>query len=362
MVPRSTDGDILGIIDIIDKAASGSKISPDETELLLTATGKDRESIFSAAREVRDKNFGKKVFIYGFVYFSTYCKNNCNFCYYRRTNELPRYRKSADEILALSASLKDAGINLVDLTMGEDPRMCADNHKELIDLVSRVKNEIGIAVMASPGAMPKESFRGLKEAGADWFACYQETYNKNLFNKLRIEQDFDFRLNQKIWARESGMLTEDGMMVGLGETAKDRAEAILRMGSLGCEQIRAMTFVPQSGTPMSGLVPTNAENELLSIAVMRILFPDRLIPASLDVEGIAGLRTRIDAGANVITSIVPPHKELAGVAQHELDIDNGHRSVDHVMEMLDGMGRRVAACSEYDALIARLKSNIKVSE
>ncbi|MDR2845996.1 MAG: methylornithine synthase PylB [Candidatus Methanoplasma sp.] len=352
----------MEIIDIIDKATAGHEVSLDETERLLMAKGRDRESIFSAAREVRDKNFGKKVFIYGFVYFSTYCRNNCNFCYYRRTNDLPRYRKSADEILALSASLKDAGINLVDLTMGEDPHMCADGHRELIDLVRRVKDEIGIAVMVSPGAMPKGSFKGLKDAGADWFACYQETYNKDLFSKLRIEQDFDHRLDQRIWARGSGMLTEDGMMVGLGETARDRAEAILKMGSLGCEQIRAMTFVPQSGTPMFGLMPTDAGNELLSIAVMRILFPDRLIPASLDVEGIAGLRTRIDAGANVITSIVPPHKDLAGVAQHELDIDNGHRSVDHVIEMLDGMGRRAATSSEYDALIARLKSNIRIGE
>ncbi|MCL2509613.1 MAG: methylornithine synthase PylB, partial [Methanomassiliicoccaceae archaeon] len=82
-------------------------------------------------------------------------------------------------------------------------------------------------------------------------------------------------------------------------------------------------------------------------------------PASLDVEGIAGLKSRLDAGANVITSIVPPHEDLAGVAQHELDIDNGHRSVAHVLHMLDGMGKKVATCTEYESLLKKLKAKNK---
>ena len=62
------------------------------------------------------------------------------------------------------------------------------------------------------------------------------------------------------------------------------------------------------------------------IAVMRLAMPDRLIPASLDVEGIAGLEARLEAGANVVTSIVPPQSGLAGVSQAELDIDAGLRT------------------------------------
>jgi methylornithine synthase len=100
-------------------------------------------------------------------------------------------------------------------------------------------------------------------------------------------------------------------------------------------------------------------DELIAIAVMRILFPERLIPASLDVEGIAGLKSRLDAGANVITSIVPPHEDLAGVAQHELDIDNGNRSVAHVLHMLDGMGKKAASNTEYETFLKKLKAKNK---
>ena len=95
----------------------------------------------------------------------------------------------------------------------------------------------------------------------------------------------------------------------------------------------------------------DSTEELKAIAVMRILNHDKLIPCSLDVEGIAGLRTRIAAGANVITSIVPPNQNLAGVAQHELDIENGNRSVEHVYEMLEAQGYRHADSSEYVAFL-----------
>lgn len=345
---------------MIGKAEKGNELTMDEITALMDISGKDDLSgLYAAARRARDKYFGNRVYIYGFVYFSTYCKNNCAFCYYRRTNDLPRYRKTKEEVLALSGSLEDAGVNLVDLTMGEDLKMYADGNKNLIDLVQSVRDTVDIGIMLSPGALPRETFAKVKDAGADWFACYQETYNKDLFCKLRLEQDYQNRINQRIWAREAGLLTEDGMLVGMGETAADRAEAAVRMGGMGCQQIRAMTFVPQEGTPMEKLVPHDSTEELKAIAVMRLLFPDRLIPATLDVEGIAGMRTRLDAGANVVTSIIPPYKELAGVAQPELNINDGHRSVSYVIEMIEEMGRKVATQSEYRTFLTEQEALIR---
>ena len=343
------------IEDIIARASEGEAMSREDVSQLLSVDDqKDLEMLFEAARGARERMFGRKIFTYGFVYFSTYCRNNCRFCYYRASNgAIGRYRKTREEVVQLAGDLKDAGINLVDLTMGEDPKMCQDDYSGFIDVVSSVRREVGISIMASPGALPKEMFPRIREAGADWHACYQETYNRDLFERLRVDQSFEDRMNQKVWAREAGLLAEDGMMIGLGETVGDRADTILRMGGLGCEQIRAMTFVPQEGTPMQGYVPHDSLQELKAIAVMRILFPDRLIPASLDVEGIAGLRTRIDAGANVITSIVPPKMNLAGVAQHELDIENGNRSLNHILGMLDRMGYRQGTCGEYVSFLDR---------
>jgi methylornithine synthase len=73
---------------------------------------------------------------------------------------------------------------------------------------------------------------------------------------------------------------------------------------------------------------------------MRLVFPGKLIPATLDVEGLAGLKQRLEAGANVVTSIVPPHQGLVGVAQSLLDIDDARRNTASVLSVLEDCGLR----------------------
>jgi methylornithine synthase len=119
----------------------------------------------------------------------------------------------------------------------------------------------------------------------------------------------------------------------------------MRVG--GWQQVRVMTFVPQPGTPLAATPPPDDGDELRTIAVMRLAMPDRLIPASLDVDGIRGLERRLQAGANVITSIVPPTTGLAGVSQSELDIEEGRRTVAGVLPHLARLGLRPAGAEAY---------------
>jgi methylornithine synthase len=91
----------------------------------------------------------------------------------------------------------------------------------------------------------------------------------------------------------------------------------------------------------------NRRRELLSIAVMRLVFPEKLIPASLDVDGLEGLPPRLQAGANVVTSLVPPQLGLAGVARSSLDIDNSKRSAASVLAVLERCGLEKGSPAEY---------------
>lgn len=351
--------------DVLGKARSREQLDVNDVEYLLSL--RDDASVkrlFETAKEVRDRSFGAKVFLSGFIYFSTHCKNNCSFCFYRRSNdESPRYRKTKEEIISLASSLEDADVHMVDLTMGEDPEIYRQSGFEsLRDLVRSVNEAVDLPIMVSPGALPEKMFAPLRDDGMDWFACYQETHNRELFKKLRPDQDYDVRLNQKIWARNAGVLTEEGIMIGVGETIKDRAHSIMTMRELKVQEVRAMTFVPQVNTPMERVRPTASLDELVTLAVMRLAHPDKIIPASLDIEGTKGLKPRLDAGANLITSIVPPKKGLAGVAQHELDIDNGERSVENIEIMLDDMGIKVGTLSEFVGRINSWKEEIRMEK
>ena len=314
--------------------------------ILETEDENEIRGLFERAAEVRRRVQGDKIFAYGFVYFTTYCRNNCNFCYFRRSNGIERYRKSEEEILALSKALVDSGVDLIDLTMGEDPLY----HKEKFETVIRIIRELksmGTSVMISPGVVPDEVIDGFCEAGADIFALYQETHNRELFKRLRKDQSYDERMHAKLYARDRGMYIEEGILSGVGETDSDVADSLLAMGEMGARQVRVMSFVPQEGSPMENFKTPDRMRELKIIALMRIMHPEALIPASLDVDGIAGLRDRINAGANLITSIIPPRSGLMGVAHSVMDVDEGGRTVEEASEILRSMGLRIADHKEF---------------
>ena len=237
------------------KAIEGGELSKRDITFLLDLEDSEQiDWLFQAACHLRTKHFGNEIFLYGFIYASTYCRNDCRFC---------------------------------------------------------------------------------------------------LFNQLRPGQDYDLRLEAKLRAHKRGMLIEEGLLCGVGETANDIAESMAVMHDLDADQMRVMNFVPQPGTPMVNRIPLDSKKELLISAVMRLVFPDRLIPASLDVDGLAGLKQRLEAGANVVTSIVPPGRGLAGVARHSLDIEEGKRTIASVEEILPACGLRPASAEKYLSWITR---------
>jgi methylornithine synthase len=335
---------------------------PDEADLeSLLRAGDEAPLVFAAAREMRARHSGDAVFLYGFVYFSTYCRNECAFCFYRADNEeSPRYRKTIDEVVAICRDLADSGVVLLDLTMGEDPDIHDDpDHAGLVELVGAVADGVGLPVMVSPGVLPETSLRELALAGAHWYALYQETHTRELYERLRVGQPFEARAAARGAARRVGLLVEDGLLTGIGDSAADRARSIVAMRTAACEQVRVMTFVPQVGTPLEDVRPAGDADELLTIAVMRLAMPERFIPASLDVDGIAGLERRLQAGANVVTSIVPPTVGLAGVSQAELDIDEGYRTVHGVLPHLRRLGLRPAGVDEYRERMATVRAALR---
>lgn len=347
---------------IIDQIVAGTDVSRDQIKRLLGLTEKSEiQYLFSAAREMRSRFFGKNIFLYGFLYFSTHCRNDCSFCQYRKSNAvLDRYRKSEAEILAAAREMARSGVHLIDLTMGEDPLMLASGASHLKrfgDIVMAVKAETDLPLMISPGVLPGEILTPLAQAGVDWYACYQETHNVSHFNRLRNNQSFDKRLAVKQLAKAHGMLVEEGILLGTGETLDDIVESLYFMKKEGMDQVRAMSFVPKKGVTIDRVGEYDPMQEHLTIAVMRLLMPDRLIPGSLDVDGLEGLAARLDAGANVVTSIVPPDNGLAGVVNKSLDIEDARRTMDRIAPVIKGCGLEVATQQCYEEWVRNRRCN-----
>jgi len=341
---------------ILRTAEKGNGLDNTSIRFLLDLEDKEHvEALFATARNLRNRFFDNKIFLYGFLYISTYCRNNCHFCFYRKSNqESVRYRKGKEEIVSAAQALARTGVHLIDLTMGEDPELLDYNgqgYDWILDVVGSVRAATGLPMMVSPGLVSEKMLAQLADEGVSWYACYQETHNRELFKQLRPGQSYDDRLQVKMTARSLGMLIEEGLLGGGGESRDDIAASIDMMRRLDSDQVRMMNFVPQSGTPMAECSPPDPFCELVVAAVMRLALPDRLIPASLDVDGLAGLKRRLDAGANVITSLVPPGQGLAGVAQSSLDIEEGNRTAASAVHILEDNGLRSATLEEYTAWV-----------
>jgi len=325
---------------IIDKALKGEPLTrEDNRRLLFVREPEELQYLFKAARMLREQNFGNEVFLYGFLYISTYCGNNCTFCAYHSTNHgIERYRKELAQILAAAETLAEEGVHLIDLTMGEDPFYHSESgFQNFLRIVEEVKQAVSLPVMVSPGVVPEKVLPELRAAGAEWYACYQENFDHNEFARLRPGQDYGRRLEIKNSASRYGLLVEEGLLTGTGESSESLAFSIEEMKKSRASQVRVMEFVPEPNIPLQPAGP-DPNREAVIIALLRLNFPDLLIPASLDVEGIGGLEKRLSAGANVVTSIVPAGCGLAGVANKDLDIETGDRSIARVMEVLSRCG------------------------
>ena len=135
--------------------------------------------------------------------------------------------------------------------------------------------------------------------------------------------------------------------MGVGESEEDRVDSVFAMRQIGVCQVRAMGFIPQLGSPMEGQESPPIIDEMKAMAIMRLVHQDRLMPASLDIDGLKGLELRLACGANVVTSIIPPNAGFSGVAQAQLGVNEGRRTVEGVEPFIDRLGLQIASKKSY---------------
>ncbi|SFM71394.1 methylornithine synthase PylB [Methanolobus profundi] len=341
---------------VADSIIRGRKLTDDNLRELLSLTEEeDIQKLNYVARKVRDHFFGNRVFLYSFVYFSTHCKNNCAFCYYNRCNDIQRYRLDMDEIRSIARAVKNETIHMVDLTMGEDPYFHNEPEK-FVDVVKAVKEETGLPIMISPGVMDDTTLTKLHENGANFLALYQETHDKDLYRKLRVGQSFDERNHARQFAKNIGYCVEDGILTGVGNDIESTIVSLRGMENGQPDMVRVMTFVPQEGTPLEEVDQESSLSELKIISVLRLMFPDKLIPASLDLEGIDGMVHRLNAGANVVTSIISADSSLEGVVNYDRELEERDRDSKSVIKRLRSMGMEPASQAEFNSIIEKRRT------
>ena len=183
------------------------------------------EYLFSLAREVREKYYGKNVFIRGLIEFTNFCKNDCFYCGIRRSNSAAdRYRLDKSEILDCCKEGWKLGFRTFVLQGGEDG-FYSDNM--ICGIVSEIKSLYpGCAVTLSIGEKTRESYQAYFDAGADRYLLRHETADNSHYSRLHPpELSAENRRRCLNDLKEIGYQVGTGFMVGSPyQTAEDLAQ------------------------------------------------------------------------------------------------------------------------------------------
>jgi biotin synthase len=269
--------------------------------------GADETDLFAEARRVRERVFGKSVFLRGVVEFSSYCRKQCLYCGLRAANaSLARYRLTEDQILDSARLAVDLGMGTVVLQCGEEPDFFVD----LLERVTaRIKEDLGAAVTLSVGDASDEALARFRRAGVDRYLLKAETMDAFLHAGLRPGETLAKRLDRLEAVRRHGLEVGSGIITGLpGQDAASLARDILALTALQLDMIAVGPLVVHPDTPLSCAAHGSVAVCLRALAVLRLLNPLANIPATSALQALApdGRARGLRAGCNVIMPSLTP--------------------------------------------------------
>jgi biotin synthase len=329
------------MLEAIDKLAGHKDLTDAEWSALLETNLYDQR-LFKAADKLRREIYGTDVYIRGLIEISNYCKNNCYYCGIRQGNKnVSRYRLGRDEILACCHTGHELGFRTFVLQGGEDPYYTDDL---LCGIISDIKTKYpDCAVTLSLGEKPYESYKAFFDAGADRYLLRHETADEAHYRMLHPEGMSPRNRKECLWnLKKIGYQVGSGFMVGSPYQTVAHLIADLRfLRELEPAMIGIGPYLTHQDTPFKSHENGSLELTLRLVAILRLLFPYALLPATTALGTIApdGRELGLRSGANVVMPNLSPTE----VRKHYLLYDNKICTGDEAAECRLCLDRRVAS-------------------
>ena len=327
---------------LADRLERDRDLSDDEfSYILLHDDPQFSEYLSAKARTVREKYYGKDVYLRGLIEFTNYCRNNCYYCGIRSGNKkAERYRLSEEEIISCSNLGYELGFRTIVLQGGEDPYFTDDR---IVSIISKIKEQHpDVAVTLSIGERERESFQRFYDAGADRYLLRHETADKNHYEMLHpANMSYEHRIQCLRDLHEIGYQVGCGMMVGSpGQKTQHLIKDLRFLQDLKPEMVGIGPFIPHRDTKYADHQTGTVEMTLRLLSVIRLLLPEVLLPATtaLGTIDVLGREKGLTAGANVVM----PNLSPTDVRGKYLLYDNKICTGDEAAECIRCMSMRVA--------------------
>lgn len=250
----------------------------EEDASKLYRAGEDKPFfLMAAAAEIREHFKGKWVNLCGIVNAkSGICAENCKFCaqsahYCTDAPQYPLIKK--EEMIQKASQARQYGAHMFGIiTSGTR----IDDEKEWEEIYGAIQGikMLGINPCVSLGMLNYERAVKLKGAGLFRYHHNLETA-RSFFDNICTTHEYQEDIDTVVAAREAGLSTCSGGIIGMGETMEQRIELALTLRGLGVDCVPVNILNPRPGTPLMNVTPLPPIEILLTLALFRFILPDK---------------------------------------------------------------------------------------
>ena len=322
MPPGITVNPTSSHLPSLDRVASGSALSDEEALALLNLDSEHEADLCAAAAELRDRGRGRTITFSPkvFIPLTRMCRDFCGYCTFRQSpDETDGLYLTIDQVLSVARAGQRLGCTEALFTLGERPeqrypeaaewlsaRGYRTTHEYLAHMCRAVFEETDLLPHGNPGTMSRRELEALQPTNPS-IGIMLESSSPRLYepggpHEFAPSKRPRVRLRTMELAGELGIPFTTGILIGIGETRRERVESLLdirrlhrRFGHI--QEVIIQNFRAKADTPMAD-TPDAAPDELMwTTAVARLILGERVniqVPPNLSED----YERYIDAGIN----------------------------------------------------------------
>ncbi len=271
----------------------------------------DYLKLFKISSKVRDIT-KKEIEITSTIHLTNICKINpkCHYCgfaaYTSKDGYYHPFRLSDEEIKESAIVIENSGICRVSCSSGH-----GYEGKETLRALKIIKKYTNLEVLVNAGAdLTEETIKNLKKYGIDTICCNLETTNNELFEKLKPGEKLEDRIKVCKLVKKYNIELSSGLLIGIGESHKDRVNHLLFLKDLNVDEIPVMGFNPYRGTPMENHPKCSALEQAKTIGIIRLMFPNIRITSPTPTIGPELIQFALLGGCSNVATVIPDNHPM----------------------------------------------------
>jgi FO synthase len=313
----------------IERAALGEPLSDEEARAIVDSADPPAGAVAEAARASRDRAFGRIV-TYSpkvFLPLTNLCRNRCDYCSFRRSpGEAGEWTMTPSEIAGQLDRARDLGCAEALFCLGDKPEKAFSSYRrtlaslghsstvDYLDWGARTALARGLLPHTNAGLLTESEMLRLRQVNVSLGLMLESSSPRlcepGMPHHRAPDKRPDRRLAMIEWAGRLRIPFTTGILVGIGETRRERIESLLAIRALHrahrhVQEVIVQPFRAVPGIPMHHAPELEDGDVTLTIAMARLILDDDVslqAPPNLNPDATGKL---LAAGLNDFGGISP---------------------------------------------------------